>query len=266
MLTIERQEDIIEMHKYYRASDMIDFWYFFPDSTPLERLAICFDKEDYITNYKYLNSFDSYRIDTPKTYSLIEGIESDGNKTDFIKLFDEIKKVNQHAVILFFDLKGEPSKRYERYAGISVNVNIGEDICIEAVGQGFDGREISKGICTHERYLIPWFDIRDVSISNFHKYKIYEISQEDYFLTREERINYLLSLGLERKDFIKYLPVIYNPIPDFIWEDLIKKIIVNLEKKEEILLNYGFSSFAIGGNTEGKECYLWQMYNKNRYK
>ena len=42
------------MHNYYRASDMIDFWDFFPDASPLERLAICFDKEDYIKNKEYL--------------------------------------------------------------------------------------------------------------------------------------------------------------------------------------------------------------------
>lgn len=266
MLSIENENDIKEMHKYYRASDMIDFWYFFPEASPLERLAIVFDKDDYLANKDYLSTFDSYRIDSPKGYSLINGIESDGTKTDFLKLFDKVKQKNTHGVILFFDLKGKPSKRYERLAGISVNVNILEDICIEAVGQGFDGREISKGICVHERYLIPWFDLRSVNINNFKKYKIFQIDNEDYFYAREERIKYLLSLGLKRNEFIKHIPAVYKPIPDFIWENLIQTILVNLEKKEDILLNSGFKHFAIGGNTENKECYLWQMYNKDRYK
>ena len=265
MLTINNDDDIRKMHNYYRASDMIDFLYFFPDASPLERLAICFDKEDYIKNKEYLDSFDSYRIDSPKEYSLIEGIESDGEKTDFLSLFDRIKEKSKHGVILFFDVKGTPSKRYERLAGISINVSIGDDVCIEAVGKGFDGREISKGICVHERYLIPWFNLRDINISNFSNYKIYEISQEDYYKTREERIKYLLSLGLKKEEFIKCIPTVYKPIPEFIWDNLIRTILVTLEKNEDILLSYGFKNFAIGGNTENKECYLWQMYNKDRY-
>ena len=50
MLTIDKDEDIKKMHSYYRASDMIDFLYFFPDASPLERLAIAFDEDDYLEN------------------------------------------------------------------------------------------------------------------------------------------------------------------------------------------------------------------------
>ena len=152
----------------------------------------------------YLDSFDSYRVDSPKDYSLIEGIESDGLKTDFCSLFDKIKNKNKHGVILFFDLVGNPSKRYTFDAGISVNVNLYEDVCIEAVSKGFDGREISKGICVHERYLIPWFELKFLNIDNFYKYKIYEINQDEYYDTRVKRIEYLLSLGEKMIIFLQF--------------------------------------------------------------
>jgi len=265
MLVLENSKDIDLMRNYYRASDMIDFWYFFPDASPLERLAICFDEKDYISNRDFFDSFESYRVDISKSERIIEGFESDGSTTDYVELFKKIKKVNENAVILFFDLRGKATKRYERLAGISVNVNIGEDVCIEAVGKGFDGREISKGKTIHERYYIPWFELRHLTIDNFHKYNIFEIDQDDYAKSREERINYLLSLGLHEDEFIDFIPKYYKRIPDFIWENLIQTVISQLEKNEEILTNYGYKNFAINGNTEGNECFLWQMYNKDRY-
>ncbi|MBO4600820.1 MAG: hypothetical protein J5634_01125 [Bacilli bacterium] len=265
MLTIKNEADIPKMKNYYRASDMLDFWQFFSNSSPLEDLAIVFDEEDYLNNKDYLDSFDSYRLDTIKPYTLISGIESDGGKTNFLELFKKIKKISKHSVILFFDLKGEPTKRYMRHAGISVSVNMYSDICIEAVGKGFDGREISKGICVHERYVIPWFNLRDLNISNFHSYNIFMIDQNDYQKSRLKRIEYLLSLGLKKEEFINYIPIVYKPIPDFIWDDLIKNVLFYIEKNEEILTNCGYKHFCINGNTEGSECFLIQMYNKDRY-
>ncbi len=216
MLTTDKDEDIKLMHNYYRASDMLDFLYFFPEASKLERLAICFDDEDYINNKEYFDSFDSFRIDSPKDHSLIEGIESDGLKTDVIQLFKKVKDKNKHGVILFFDLEGKPNKRYTYDAGISVNVNLYDDVCIEAVSKGFDGREISKGVCVHERYLIPWFDLRGLTIDSFHKYRIYKISQEDYYETRKNRINFLNNLGEKTSDFISYIPSVYEEVPDYI--------------------------------------------------
>lgn len=265
MLTLDNKQDIELMKNYHRASDMIDFLFFFPEASYLERLAIATDVEDYLANKEYLDSFDSFRIDSPKNYSIIEGIESDGLKTDIVKLFERIKQKNKNGAVLFFDLEGSPNKRYTYDAGISVNVNLYDDVCIEAVSKGFDGREISKGVCVHERFLIPWFELRSLTIENFHKYRIYKISQEEYYLTRKNRIDYLNNLGEKTEEFINYIPPIYKEIPNYIWEDLIQKILVNLNKKEDILDKSNFKHFAIGGNAFNKKCYIWQMYNKDRY-
>jgi len=91
------------------------------------------------------------------------------------------------------------------------------------------------------------------------------IDQESYIKTREERINFLRSLGLDDKDFLSYIPEIYRRIPDFIWSDLIQNVLVYLEDNEDILLKSGYKHFCINGNTEGRECFLIQMYNKDRF-
>lgn len=265
MLTLDNEKDIELMKNYHRASDMIDFLYFFPEASYVKRLAIATDIDDYLHNKEYFDAFDSYRVDSPKDSSLIEGIESDGLKTDFVDLFKRIYKKNKHGVVLFFELDGKVDKRYMCDAGISVNINLYEDVCIEVVGKGFDGREISKGICVHERYLIPWFELKFLNIQNFHKYKIYQIDQKDYYDSRKQRIDYLISLGEDVNKFIDYIPSIYKNIPDSIWEDLIQSILVNLYKKDDILEKSNFKHFAIGGNVINNKCHIWQMYNKDRY-
>ena len=92
--------------------------------------------------------------------------------------------------------------------------------------QGFDGREVSKSICTHERYFIPWYDLRKINIGNFKK---------------------------------------YQAIPNLIWLSVIKNLLKQLEKNEDILMSYGFTNFAISGHTEGKQFSPWQLFDKSRY-
>lgn len=265
MLTLEKNEDIEKLKNYHRASDMIDFLFFFPEASRLERLAIATDVQDYLNNKEYFDSFDSFRIDSSKEYSVIEGIESNGLKTDIVKLFERIKQKNKHGVVLFFDIEGKPNKRYTYDAGISVNINLYEDVCIEAVSYGFDGREISKGVCVHERYLIPWFELRGLTSDNIHNYLVYQINQDKYYETRKKRIDFLLSLGENIDEFIKYIPSTYKPVSSNVWDDLIKNILSNLYKKEDILDNSNFKNFAVGGNAINGKCYIWQMYNKDRY-
>ncbi|MBR3161348.1 MAG: hypothetical protein IKF19_06685 [Bacilli bacterium] len=55
---------------------------------------------------------------------------------------------------MLFHLNILPTERYQRYAGISVGVSLGNNIYIDAVGKGFDGREVLKGICCHGRWLM----------------------------------------------------------------------------------------------------------------
>ena len=177
----------------------------------------------------------------------------------------KIKEKDVDGVLSVFNLTNKPSERYERYAGISVGVDVGKDVLIDAVSKGFDGREVSKDICTHERYYIPWFDLRRLNLNNFRDYRTYKINNKDYKMTREERVKFLSSIGLDPQVFSKYIPEDYEEIPDFIWLSVIRNIIKKLEKNEELLLSSGFSNFAISGHTEGKDFAPWQMFDKNRF-
>ena len=265
MLSMNNIEDKEKMMNYYRTSDMLNLLYFFPELSPVKDLIIVESIEDYLENKDYFNSFSQNRVDTLKGRPPILGIENSGKSDCFYDTLIKVKEKDPLGVLVLFNLTSPPSERYERWAGISVGVDLGKDVIIDAVPKGFDGREVSKSICTHERYLIPWYDLRKVSIGNLKQYQTYNINNADYQKTRNERIEFLKSIGLNPDTFSSYIPAYYQEIPDFIWLSLIKNLLKKLEKNEDILASYGFTNFAISGHTEGKQFAPWRMFDKSRY-
>ena len=264
MLSMNNKNDIDKMLKYYRTSDMLNLLIYFPEISPIKNLTIIESIDDYNANKDYIDTFDSNRVDTLKGKKILE-IENSGRKEDFYETMIKIKEVDPDGVLVLFNVDTTNSNRYERYAGISVGVEVGTCVYIDAVSKGFDGREVSKSICCHERYMIPWFKLRGLGIDNFKEYRTFLISNEEYLKTREERINFLKSVGYNEEDFEKEIPITYEEIPDFIWQHVLEKLLKRLEKKEDELLASGFKTFAISGHTEGKKYAPWQMFDKGRY-
>lgn len=265
MLSMNNINDKQKMMEYYRTSDMLNLLYFFPQLSPIKDLTIVESKEDYLNNQKLLNSFNQNRVDTLKGRTPILGIENSGKSNCFYDTLIKVKEKDPLGVLVLFNITSEPSERYERWAGISVGVDLGQDVIIDAVSKGFDGREVSKSICTHERYFIPWYDLRKISVDNLKQYQTYQISNADYQITRIERIEFLKSIGLNPDVFSPYIPEDYQAIPDFIWLSVIRNLLKQLEKNEDILASYGFTNFAISGHTEGNQFAPWQMFDKSRY-
>lgn len=265
MLSMNNIDDRQRMMEYYRTSDMLNLLYFFPQLSPIKDLTIVESQEDYLNNKDFLDCFNQNRVDTIKGRNPILGVENSGKNNCFHDALIKVKEKDPLGVLVLFNITNDPSERYERYAGISVGIDLGKDVIIDAVSKGFDGREVSKNICTHERYFIPWYDLRKISVGNLKQYQTYQISNEDYQVTRIERIEFLKSIGLNPNVFSSYIPKNYQEIPDFIWLSVIRNLLKQLEKNEEILESYGFTNFAISGHTEGNQFTPWQMFDKSRY-
>ena len=265
MLSMNNSADRQKMMNYYRTSDMLNLLNFFPNLSPVTDLIIIEDEQDYITNKDLIDQYTQNRVDTIKGRLPILGINNAGHKDDFYDTLLKVKEKDKKGVLVLFNINSKPTERYERYAGISVSVDLGQNIFIDAVSKGFDCMEVQKGICTHERYFIPWFDLRKVSISNFKNYQTFQISNEEYQSTREERIEFLKSIGLNPDVFSSFIPEDYEAIPDFIWLSVIKNLLKKLEKNEDILYNCDFTNFAVSGHTEGDKFAPWQMFDKERY-
>ena len=264
MYSLRNEKDIRNILKYHRAKDMINIMNFFPGLSPIDDLAIILDESDYLENKQKISHLTNIRNGNPINEPCMKSIPTKDINPDYIKIIREIKKENNNGALILFHLNVNKTERYERYAGISIGISLGKKIYIDAVGKGFDGREVLKGISCHERYIIPWQDIRKININNFNDYNTYIISQENYIKTREERINYLVSCGIDTKILEQKIPKNYVKIPRFIWLDIITNIIKQLEKEEEFLKESGFLEFNLSGHTEGNRFRPWQMVDDKR--
>ena len=264
MYSIKNEKDVSEILKYHRAKDMVNILKYFPGLSPIDDLAVITDENDYLNNKDKLTNLTSVRNGNPISEPCMKSIPVKDINPNVIEIMKEIKLENPKGVLILFHVNAVKTERYERYAGISVGISLHNKIYIDAVSKGFDGREVLKGISCHERYMIPWGDIRRVNIENFKSYRTYLINNKDYLKSREERVNYLVSCGIDRDIIEKHIPVEYQEIPDFIWMSIIRDIIKVLEKEEDLLESSGFYEFNLSGHTEGRVFAPWQMADDKR--
>ena len=264
MYSIKNEEDIQYILRYHRANDMVNIIKFFPGLSPIDDLVIVKNEEDYLANMDKISSLTSIRNGNPITQPCMKSIPVKEKNPDVLDIMRKVKQENKDGVLILFHLNVDATERYERYAGISVAISLGKYIYIEAVGKGFDGREVLKGISCHERYSIPWSHIFKININNFKNYRTFLINDDIYNKSREERIDYLVSCGIDRNVLEENIPKEYTEIPDFIWLDIIKNIIKVLNKEEDYLRYNKFTEFNLSGHTEGKRFRPWQMANDKR--
>ena len=225
MYRITNKKDIPYLLKYHRAKDMVNIMKFFPNLSPIDDLVVITDEDDYNLNKDKLNGFTNCRNGNPINELCMKSIPTEEIDFNPVEVLKKIKEENKNGVLILFHLNNTPTERYERYAGISVGISLGNMIYIDAVGRGFDGREVLKGISCHERYSIPWSDIRNVNIDNFNSYNTYMVDDINYEKSRKERIDYLISCDILKETLEEKIPKKYEPIPNFIWLDIIKNII-----------------------------------------
>ena len=264
MYSIESEKDIPYILKYHRAKDMVNLMKYFPGLSPVKKLVVILDEDDYFKNIDKIEGINVIRNGNPISEVSMESITIKNIDQDRLEALKIIKNIDKNGVLILFSVENELSNRYERYAGISIGVSLGNAIYIDAVGKGFDGSEVTKGISCHERYTIPWSDIGKLCIENFKEYNTYITNSKDYMVSREKRIEFLLKRNVERKILEDNIPKEYKPIPDFIWLDVIKNAIKPLLKNEDFLKKDGFYEFNISGHTEGKRFRPWQMADDRR--
>ena len=96
-------------------------------------------------------------------------------------------------MLTLFNTINSPSERYERFAGISTAVVLGEYVTIEAVGKGFDGREVP------EKYS----EIPDFIWSDIIKNLLKKLEIEEDILRADGVTNFAISGHTEQK---RYMP------------------------------------------------------------
>lgn len=265
MLCFNNKNDISKMMKYHRTRDMINLLLYFPELSPIRDLTIIETINEYIENYETFKNYSGERNDNPITKPMMVSIEGRGLNPNIINIFKRIKEIDKDGVVVLFNQANTPCERYEREAGLNIDVIIEYGIYIDAVGKGFDGREVSKGLDCHERYFIPWYDIRRCNIENFKNYRTFIIDDKAYSNSRHNRINFLKSIGISTKDAENKVPIKYNEIPNYIWKEVIIKLLKKLLPREDEFKSLGFKEFVINANIEDGKILAWQMFDQNRY-
>ena len=266
MLSFNNKNDIPKMMKYHRTRDMINLLLYFPEISAIKDLTILTDIDDYNNHFDLLKGYNGERNDSLITKPFIPSIETKGHDLDIESIFKNVKELDKDGVLVLFKAINQTSKRYERQAAFNVDVIVNNGVFIDAVGKGFDGRELSKGIDCHERYYIPWYELRSLNINNFKNYRVYLISQKEYVESRQKRIKFLSSIGYSKEESINGVPEIYKEIPDIVWTKIINEILKGLEKRQQEFCDDKLNEFVINSNFENNEITAWQMYTKSRYQ
>ena len=266
MLSFNNTNDINKMMKYHRTRDMINLLLYFPEISSISDLVIINDYDDYLKNYDILKNHNGERNDTLITKPFMPSMETKGHDFDVEELFKKIKKIDKDSVLVLFNSREKPRKRYETDAALNIDIIVGSGIYIDIVGMGYDGREVSKGLDCHERYFIPWHSLRNININNYKEYRQYIITKEKYIKSRKNRINFLCSIGYSKDLAETAIPKEYNEMSVEIWYKIINKILKKLEKRQQEFINDNLNEFVINLNIEDNEIHAWQMYTNSRYK
>lgn len=266
MLCFNNKDDISKMMKYHRTRDMINLLLYFPELSAIRDLTIVETIEEYIENYDIFKDYPGERNDTLITKPSMVSVEGKGIKPDIISIFKKVKEIDKDGVMIIFNQINKPCERYEREAGLNIDVIVDYGVYIDAVGKGFDGREVSKGLDCHERYFIPWHALRSCNISNFKSYQTFLITQGQYKSSREKRISFLESIDIPKDEANKGVPEVYEEIPEYIWKEIILKVLKKLESRESEFKSLGLNEFVINANVEDGQLLAWQMFDKKRYQ
>lgn len=265
MLTINNPNDISKMMEYVRTRDMINLLTYFPALSPVRNLTIIKSLEDYEQNYELVKNMFYKRCDNLIGRTQID-LTAVGGPEEHIAFIEKIKEIDKNGVLVLFDVDTPTVNRYEYDGGMSVAVDVKQGVRIESVGKGFDGGEISKGITTHERYWIPWNDLRKVSIETLHNYRDYLVDDEKYIYDYDERITRLMENGVSKEVLVQSIPKEYHEVQDFTWKMLFLDMIKKLEKMEEEFESADMKNFAVSGNIVNNVFGPWQLFDKNRFQ
>lgn len=180
-----------------------------------------------------------------------------GKKEDIPKELEEIKRQNPDGVLLLLNMKTPVIPRYEEDGGFNVAFNINENVIIELVGKGFDGRELTREKAVHERYVIPWNEvlfIRDkYDMLKSKTISKYIVDDKEYKRTREDRIEFLKEMEGDTEAIYSNVPEQYKAIDEEIIRSILNDVIFELCKRKSELLRDGLRTCNIQGNiVDGK--------------
>ena len=266
-LDISREGDVAKINRYGKAKGMALLYKYLPHINIFESLYIV----DSINDVEKLIAKDFNRMICVRADSQI------GQKPTFVAgqtlydknqirdYFKEIKQNNADGALICADMKDGSGERIKTDGGFNIHFDIGMKLYIDYVGKGFDSRECSKGKASHEIFMIPWNEVPFLEAKLLNKYRVQVISDEAYKKTSEERKNFLIDSGYDKKTVIETMPRSYQPLSLAWKKKILDEIIFPLLDRQEELVREGLGSFGIQGNFVGDSITPIEMNRPERF-
>lgn len=203
------------------------------------------------------------RIDAPvgKTRP---NVNTSGRADDIPKLIRAACTTYTQGIVLVSHNRLESVERYENNGAFNILFNVGQDITMELVGQGFDGHVLTRGISVHERYRYQWDAFQtaqDITAWKTRAMSSFTIPQKDYTVSRALRIEDMAqSCNFERQVLEAAIPATYTHITNSAIERLVENIILSLCLRTSTLFRMDLKNFAVQGNIVKGKPQVWEIY------
>lgn len=255
--------------KYGRAKGTILLQKYLPKITPFIDVKLLENVEQWEQIKGSYDERTSFRPDSLIGDKIVRLEGSDGMLHSIPKMFEEMKQQNPNSALLLLKTKEKQLPRYQSDGGFNVIFNMGQNIIIEFVGKGFDGRELTHGIAIHEKYQIPWErtlfikDKKDLIKENI--VGKFCVSEKHYKAQRKERIGFLIERCHYSEELLEEsIPNTFTPMNSEILHQILDDVIFELYKQKNTLLLDGLTSFGVQGNIIDGKIEPWEIFRAER--
>jgi hypothetical protein len=212
------------------------------------------------------------RTDAPLGYGRLMPRGRDLRQNEIKPFLDELKSIKEEAALLCFqhpsiDLTGRYIPRYKTQGAASVILNANDNITIEYVGAGFDVGDLTRGKTVHASIVIPWSE-RNMPPTELYRlvkrnvYFSHEISQDNYVVSRAERMKELSSL-LDENDILEIensIPLEKPLLSRYLFSKIYSLCVDKLSNCQHKLGN----NFGALINIYGSHLYVFEIWKKER--
>lgn len=262
-------KNILNLTDYGKTRGAIYLQKYLPSITPFTDIFLVNDINEWKKVKDNFNEHSFIRPDTPIGDKIVRLDGSDGMLESVPKMITEMKEQNPKSALLIVKTKGIQIPRYEDNGGFVVLFDIPNQIVIEFVGQGFDGRELTHGKAVHESFIIPWNKVLFIKnrsdLKKYYEVSYYKVNQKEYEQSREERITFLMKRCNYTRELLEnVIPKSFTSIDDNIIKQVLDDIIFSLYIRERELLQDNLNYFCIQGNIINHKLEPWELFTIDR--
>lgn len=275
-----------KLEHYGKASGMLLAQKFFPQYFPFYDPCLIKTMSDWEAVSERYGEFMIHRVDYPLGQSRKNAvISTTGYAQSVSQLIQQVRAQGPEGAVLIWRSRREPIPRYQSLGGFNISFSVGREICLELVGFGFDGSDLTRGAAVHERYVVPWSAWKEHRQPHHRIYsreflrrysqKSLDVGRDDmlekYLASRSDRIEMLVNNCHYCPSVVRdMLPTMYIRACNIMIEKLLYVVIDPLVARPAVLWHAGLTEFSVQGNIPyrsnvGWAIEVWEIFQPRRW-